>query len=346
MRKLLLLCVLTFSVYVSAYDFMVSGIRYNILSAENKTVEVTYDHQTGAAHYGEYEGNIVVPSEVTYNNITFKVTQIGNYAFKYCRKLKSVKVEEGVTSIGYEAISSGSVTKIHLPNSVNTISEWSLSGNWYLTSVHLPENIEVLPKYLFSVDKALKTVELPENIKEISLGCFDSCEGLISINIPSKVHTIKSCSFIGCKNLASIVIPKNVTTIESSAFSGCSSLKEIHFHRSDIKCGNNAFNDCSSLKSIFVHDTNVFDANLVFSAGTFMLATLYVPKGTKSLYQNANGWKNFSNIEEFDDAAGISVIVPDKPYEKESYYYDLNGIKHCSPSGKGVYIRKGKKYTF
>ena len=293
MRKLLLLlCLLTLSTNVRAYDFMVDGIRYNILSAEDKTVEVTYDHQTGAAYYGEYMGDIIVPSEVTFNNITFRVIQIGNYAFKNCGELNTLIVSEGITSIGHDAVGGSimnSVKEVYLPNSVNTISEWALAGNWYLKTVHLPENIQSIPNYLFRLDKALETVKLPENIMEIPAGCFDSCEGLTSIDIPSKVHTVRYCSFMGCKKLASIIIPKNVKVIENSAFSGCSSLKEIHFYSSVIKCDDYAFNDCSSLKSIFVHDINASDANLVFSAGTYLLATLFVPKGTKSLYKNANG---------------------------------------------------------
>ena len=305
-KQLLLLVMMLLPMVAWAYDFMVGGIRYNILSATNKTVEVTYDHISGAATYGEYSGSITVPAEVTYNNIIFKVTQIGHNAFDNCGNLFSLYISEGITSIGSKAVGgslSSSVREIYIPNSVTKMGKSALSGNWSLTKVHLPENIQALPEELFMMDKALNTVDLPINIEEIPALCFENCESLNNINIPPKVHTINSSAFAGCKNLASITIPKNVKKIESGTFSGCSSLEEIHFHRSNIICGNYSFKDCSNLKNIFVHDTNVSGATLVFTEGTYLLATLYVPKGTKALYQNAKGWKNFSNIEE-SEAAG------------------------------------------
>lgn len=36
----------------------------------------------------------------------------------------------------------------------------------------------------------------------------------------------------------------------------------------------------------------------------FTSATLYVPKGTKGLYQQTDGWKNFQNIVEMGDEPG------------------------------------------
>ena len=112
----LLLC----SISASAHDFEVDGICYNILSAADRTVEVTKPESTF------YGGNIIIPSIVNFQNIEFTVTQIGNaafsngadnnteltsvalpstlvaigdYAFQYCDNIKRITIPEGVTSI-------------------------------------------------------------------------------------------------------------------------------------------------------------------------------------------------------------------------------------------------------
>ena len=88
MTALLLLC----CTVASAADFEVGGIYYNILSSEDKTVEVT----SGS---NKYTGAVTIPASVTYNSITYSVTSIGNWAFEYCSSLTSVEIPNSVTSI-------------------------------------------------------------------------------------------------------------------------------------------------------------------------------------------------------------------------------------------------------
>lgn len=91
MTALLLLC----CTVAGAADFKVDGIYYNILSEEDKTVEVT-------SGYG-YTGAVIIPASVTYNSITYSVTSIGESAFGACYGLTSIEIPEGVTSIGRRA---------------------------------------------------------------------------------------------------------------------------------------------------------------------------------------------------------------------------------------------------
>ena len=89
MTALLLLC----CTVAGAADFEVDGIYYNILSSEDKTVEVT----SGG---NEYSGAVTIPASVTYNSITYSVTDIGYSAFFYCTGLTSIEIPSSVTSIG------------------------------------------------------------------------------------------------------------------------------------------------------------------------------------------------------------------------------------------------------
>lgn len=72
---------------------------------------------------------------------------------------------------------------------------------------------------------------------------------------------------------------------------------------------------------------------------TFNNATLYVPKGTKVKYQEADVWKNFKNIVEFEPS-GIDDIVADE--DKQRKIYSISGIRLKRPQ-KGLNIINGKK---
>ena len=72
---------------------------------------------------------------------------------------------------------------------------------------------------------------------------------------------------------------------------------------------------------------------------TFDQATLYVPEGTKSSYQEADVWKNFKNIVDFDPD-GIDDIIADE--DKQGQIYSISGMRLKSPQ-KGINIINGKK---
>ena len=104
---------------------------------------------------------------------------------------------------------------------------------------------------------------------------FNQCPNVTSVVIPNSVTTIGERAFIACSKMYSIVIPKNVTSIEERAFYGCKMLTHV----------------VSEIENPFSIDDNVFE-------GISSNPTLIVPKGTRSKYKAANGWKKFPNIVE------------------------------------------------
>ena len=83
----------------TAHDFEVNGIFYN-KNDGNNTASVTYKGDSENAYANEYSGAVTIPSEVTYEGITYSVTSIGSEAFSYCSGLTSVVIPNSVTSIG------------------------------------------------------------------------------------------------------------------------------------------------------------------------------------------------------------------------------------------------------
>ena len=110
MKKQLLLLVtmllpMVASVNVLAYDIAVENadgktIYYNYINNGNE-LEVTYlDYFDNSS---AYQGDVVIPEEVTQMSITRRVTSIGERAFCECSGLTSITIPNSVTSIGRDA---------------------------------------------------------------------------------------------------------------------------------------------------------------------------------------------------------------------------------------------------
>ena len=105
----MLLCMFGAKAY--AYDIAVNNadgvtIYYNYIN-NDKELEVTYlyyyeDYVDDSGWKGfedVYVGNVVIPEEVTYSDVTRKVRQIGKCAFAGCTNLTSVTIPISVRYI-------------------------------------------------------------------------------------------------------------------------------------------------------------------------------------------------------------------------------------------------------
>ncbi len=76
-KKLLLVFAALFChLTANAYEFVVDGIYYTITSSDEHTVGVSF-HPTK-----KYKGDIVIPTQVTNEGITYAVTSITAKAFR------------------------------------------------------------------------------------------------------------------------------------------------------------------------------------------------------------------------------------------------------------------------
>lgn len=193
---LAMIAVLWCSITVNAYDFVVDDICYNITS--NNTVEVTQK-------WDSYSGEIVIPSIVSYDGASYKVTGIGVEAFRGCSGLTSVEI----------------------PNSIMDIGEFAFSYCESLTSIEIPNSITTLKSGVFAYCRNLEDIKIPNSVTSLGVigdlieGPFEGCVGLVNVNIPDNVAIIGDCAFNFCTNLVSVTIPCGVTSIGGAAFNHC-----------------------------------------------------------------------------------------------------------------------------
>ena len=169
---------------MNAHDFEVDGIYYNILSENNKTVEVTFKGDTYSSNTNEYTGSVTIPQKVDYEGNEYTVTEIGEEAFRGCFKLLSVNIPNGVVTIGRVAFGEcQKLTSVAIPGGVTSIGAWAFTDCTSLTSVVIPEGVTRIGDSAFHDCTSLISVKsLSSEEPQIDTTTFHLTFGNISKN--------------------------------------------------------------------------------------------------------------------------------------------------------------------
>ena len=192
--KLLLTLSLVFVTSISAAPFEVDGLSYEIIKGNE--VKVVKDRNK---NYKNYKGDIVIPSDIEHNGISYKVTCIDNAAFLECFILKSIII----------------------PNSVTRIGAGCFQRCESLESVKLPDNLLEIGNGAFEKCYSLTSIVIPNSVTNIGSNTFSECNRLSEVIIGTSVSSIGDGIFKGCSNLTSISIPKSVELLSMTAFEDC-----------------------------------------------------------------------------------------------------------------------------
>ena len=237
-----------------AEDFVVDGIYYNILSSDDKTVEVTT---------GNYSGDVTILATVTYEGSEYRVTAIGDKAFYFCTGLTSVMIPNSVTSIGEEAFYfCTGLTSVTIPESVQTIGDRAFSDcdgltefkGKFATDDHCSLIVNDTLFIAFAPKCEVTEYVIPNGVQTIGNYAFYGCDGLTEITIPNSVTTIGSSAFSCCISLTSVTIPNSVTSIGDDAF-WWTGLTSVTIPNSVTSIGNGTFEWCKSLTSVTIPES-------------------------------------------------------------------------------------------
>ena len=301
-----------------------------------KDGEISGHHNLVSYYRGAFSGC----SSLTTISIPNSVTSIGNGAFQGCIGLNTVNIPNSVITIGNGVFDGcNGLTSVTIPNSVTNIGTGAFYGCVKLTSITIPNSVVSMGDRTFEGCSNLTSMTIPNCVTSIGYRLFYGCSSLTSLTIPNSVTSIGVSAFQGCSGLSSIVIPNSVNTLGESAFENCVTMETMNLPDGLQIIRKATFKGCNSLKSITIPSTVEFIYQEAFAncdglenvkakpgippflydnSFTNFSVSLEVPKGCKEDYQNAQGWKNFTNISESEKGYYKLIYMVDNE-EYKSY---------------------------
>lgn len=341
-----LLLALTASIGMANAEIFKVGDLYYKLNANN-TAEVS------SVPNGQYAGDITIPDSIVYDEISYSVTSIGDYAFWYCRDLTSVIISNSVTNIGDHAFYFCTNLKhIVIGDSVKRIGEYAFYRCYDLQeALVIPNSVTMIERNAFYlvpniIYSGIETetswgercrngyedgyLVYSDETKTNLQACFTYAKG--TINISDSVTSIGSNAFCGCIGITHVTIGKNITYIGESVFDYCDSLTSITWNV--MSCS-----DYSSYSTPFLQRVG----NDFFYTKSHQILTLtfgeeveYVPAYLCTYFNNLTTLVSESTTPPlcgdnvfFDvDCSQIPLYVPDESVE---LYKDADQWKEFNP---------------
>ena len=280
------------------------------------------------------------------------VTTIGNNSFQNCYGLTSVKIGNGVTTIGYNAFydcdtieefvfpanthdypyykdnsdyvrglfgyyhypkyTGTLVNKLHISDSPDTLELKSVHAGYYVGKYYdyyyepyylkLKElyigrklNLEI---HLYENDYLHEIYLFPETLETVEIGGCLKSDGICSIYRRYSYHFFRknvSINDLGPTNIKTIIYGDSIAEITDPV----TTASEIY-----LRC-------------------TTPPVTAEWENSNYLNSILYVPQGTLAVYQNADVWKNFWDIREWDattdvksptidNADAVDVSIDDK----------------------------------
>ncbi|MCL2598150.1 MAG: leucine-rich repeat protein [Paludibacter sp.] len=180
---------------------------------------------------------------------------------------------------------------------------WNKKSPWHkysekIKKVIIDKGVTSIGDFAFYCCDSLTSVTIPNGIASIGEYAFFATK-LTSVTIPNSLTSIGDFAF-RFTWLTSVIIPESVTNIGEMAFSSNNNLTSVTI-LGNPSISSGAFDDCKKLSDITVYLKNpnqIYNSNSRFLCfNCYKSATLHVPAGTKSHYQQAEGWKYFKIVE-------------------------------------------------
>lgn len=292
---LLLVCATS----VVAQDFEAGGLKYRILSQEDKTVEVARPTNWQTII------NVTIPESVSNNGVAYSVESIGNGAFAACPQLYIVEIGNNIKSIGERAFQRSGIYQIKIPDSVTTLGAGAFNDCQRLMGIEIGSAVQNIGEGTFSYCTNLQVVHIGRSVQSIGNEAFAYCSNLQKISIGRSVKTLGDYVFLECNKVNSVI---NLTDLDLSGYfpAGC---YYVNVPNGSLD-GDFIFTVTDEAKTLvkylgtfysYTLPSNCEGDNYIIGSDVFQnntnIVNMIIPEGVSGIEDNAfNGCSNISSI--------------------------------------------------
>ena len=214
-----------------------------------------------------------LPATVEYQNQTWTVRGINDYAFKNQSWLKKVKLAEGMTYVGQQAFIGSGLESAELPSTLATVSKQAFyeTGNAETGSINIPKSLADIGEQAFENSKWAKVSIDGDKVlaglfRNATIGSLDLSAvktigdyAFQNAQIPSELD-FSNMQAIGKQafensSIGSVTLGiKYNVTLGMGAFQNCTQLAKVAFEGKQSSADEGAFVDCSNLQTLTFAD--------------------------------------------------------------------------------------------
>ncbi len=221
-----------------------------------------------------------------------EVTEVGDFAFEFCKNLESIDIPASVMNIGYGAFMGCE----HLSSVTVTENDRFLTSSTGILYKKSPEGLIML---FAPLNRPQEVIEIdPDTVEIGNYACYGAACYKGAIKIPAKCKLIGQQAFKGCENADSVVIgvryygddidtdkcTSNLNEIKSDAFDGCTKIQSFYLPSSVSSIDPDCLTQDNYLRYVYYYavDDSLSDHTKMVRNGNNCsgLSTLKIPKGS------------------------------------------------------------------
>ncbi len=276
------------------------------------------------------------------------------------KTVESVRMEEGVTSIGsYAFYNSTGLTSVTIAGPVKAIYDMTFARCTNLRYVFLPDSVEYIGSGAFSNCKYLEYINMPASLKEVDDYAFELDQNTMYDPNRLTFHGDGPGAYVGTGNgnlyrqnyeleysvnangqeaavtgfrgtaddvtILPIYYGYRITAIADRAFYGCEDLKSVSMPSSVKTIGNYAFFECTSLESVGLG--SVESMGLKSFSYCQSLESIHMPETLKKIGGYA-----------FYGCGLKSVVIPGNVTVGKGAFSECKDLNTVSFAGRGTTI--------
>lgn len=259
-------------------------------SANEVYIPLTYTGGNGERAVTKIGNYAFERSEITKIIIGDNISEIGDYAFRDCSRLKQIEFSKNLRKIGAYAFENCSALEsLEFPKYVNDVVRETFKGfnleilrfssdnkfftlydgfllNGTRTTIYFPigenyYNELVIPDGVINVaarafkNGSINKVVFPSSIERVGTEAFANISTLKEVVFQDSECVIEASVFEGCAALQSIDLGSNIDTVKTKAFMG-TNISSLTISKECVAFDLTALRDCNKLAEVSVQDGN------------------------------------------------------------------------------------------